>query len=80
MASRPLRESPPDPALAGRGCLRGSPAFRMRDVLAGRRHDGVPDRRRERTSMMAMLEGQGPQRTLIYFVQPDGRGQLAISW
>ena len=34
----------------------------------------------ERTNMMAMLESRGPQRKLIYFVQPDGRSQLVISW
>ena len=34
----------------------------------------------ERTNMIAMLEGQGPQRKVAYFVQPGGSGKQAISW
>ncbi len=34
----------------------------------------------ERANVMSLLQGQGPQRKVAYFVQPDGRGQLVISW
>jgi hypothetical protein len=34
----------------------------------------------ERTNAMAMLQGQGPQRKITYFVQADGDSHLAVSW
>jgi hypothetical protein len=34
----------------------------------------------ERTNAMAMLQGQGLQRKITYFVQADGDGHLAVSW
>jgi hypothetical protein len=34
----------------------------------------------ERANAMAMLQGQGPQRKITYFLQPDGDGHLTISW
>jgi hypothetical protein len=34
----------------------------------------------EPSNIIAMLQGQGPQRKVAYFVQPDGTGELAISW
>ena len=34
----------------------------------------------ERASMMAALTGQGIQRTLTFFVQPDANGHLIVSW
>lgn len=34
----------------------------------------------ERTNAMARLQGQGPQRKMTYFVQPDGNGHLTVSW
>jgi len=43
---KPLQEAPLDRVPAWRGSLRGSPAFRMRDVLSRRRHDSRRRRRR----------------------------------
>jgi hypothetical protein len=34
----------------------------------------------ERANTMAALQGQGAQRSLAYFVQPDANGRLIVSW
>lgn len=34
----------------------------------------------ERTNVLALLEGKGPERTSIYFVQPDENNRPVVSW